>query len=79
MHPFLSVANLFGLGAPELIAVLIILLVLFSGAAVSGRDEGGAHRGSDPRLTPYEKQILLAVGAVLAVGIGIVVWQKITR
>ena len=77
MRPFLPVAKLFGLGAPEMIVVLIILLVLFSGYAVSGGGDGGARRSSDPRISLYEKQILLAVGAVLAMGIGIVFWQKI--
>ena len=79
MHPFFLVGSLFGLGAPELIVVLIILLVLLSGYVKLVGGEGSARRGSDPRLTSHEKQILLVVGAVMAAGIGIVVWQRIAH
>jgi hypothetical protein len=79
MRPFLPLAKLLGLGAPESIVVLIILLVFFSGYAVSGSGEGGARRSSDPGLTPSEKQIVIAIGAVLALGLGIVVWSVGSR
>jgi hypothetical protein len=70
---------LLGLGAPELIVVLVILLVFFSGYVRLVRGEGSAQRGSDPWLTRHEKQILLVLGAVAAVGAGIVVWQRFAR
>ena len=79
MRPGLSIPTLFGLGAPELIVVLIVVLVFFSGHAMPGGGERGVPRGSDRRLTQYEKQILLAVGAVVALGIGILLWQRGAR
>ena len=59
-----------------MMVVLVILLVFFSGYV---KLAGGkrAQRGSDPRLTPHEKRILLVLGAVVVVGIGIVIWQRI--
>ena len=76
MQIFLPVARLFGLGAPELIAVLIVLLVLFSGY---GWSAGRAPRDDRGRLTRRDVQILVFLGAILAMGIAILVWQEIVR
>ncbi len=77
MHSLLSIGGLFGLHEPELIAMLVILLVLFSGSV---KLVGGSSRvGSDPRLTAHERRILYVLAAVALVGVGIVVWQRIVH
>ena len=75
----LAVGRNFGLGAPELIVVLVILLVFFSGSVKLVGSAGGARRGSDLRLTPHEKHTLIVLGAVVAVAVGIVIWQRIAQ
>ena len=77
MLSLLLIGGLFGLHAPELIAVLVILLVLSAGSVKLG---GGSSRlGSDPRLTAHERWILYVLAAVATVGVGVVVWQRIVH
>ena len=69
-HPF------GGMHAPEAIVILVVLLVLFGGRAVSA---GADFLERDHRLTREEVYILLFVGGALAIGIGMLVWQEFTR
>lgn len=79
MHPLYLVGSQLGLGAPESIVILVILLVLFSGQVTLVGSEGSVPRGGAPRLTRHEKQVLLVLGAVVAVGVGILAWQKVAH
>jgi hypothetical protein len=65
-----------GFHAPEVILIFAILVVLFAGQAVS---VGGRLRDDDGRLTGKEIHILLFVGAVVAIGIGVLVSQEFAR
>jgi hypothetical protein len=76
MHTILPVARLLGLRATELIVILIVLLVLFSGYGWSASREPGDDRGRFPRK---DVQVLVVVGAIVAVGIAILVWQESAR
>jgi hypothetical protein len=71
-----SLALFGGLRAPELIVIFTILVVLLGGRAVAA---GGATRNEDLKLTRKEIHILIFVGAVLAIGIGMLVSQELTR
>lgn len=75
----LVVAKLLGLGTPELILVLVVILVLFSGRIRTGVRGEAERRGSDPGLTRYERQILIAVGVVFAAGIIFLLWLGAAR
>lgn len=71
MHVSLPVARVLGLGAPEHLVVLILLLVLLSGGV-----ELGGRGASDPRLTRHEKMILVVLGVITAASIGFTVWPQ---
>ena len=65
-----------GFHAPEVILIFAILVVLFGGQVVS---VAGRLRADDDRLTREEIHLLLFVGAVVAMGIGLLVSQEFAR
>lgn len=77
MNPLYPIGGLFGLGAPELTVVLVILMVVLSGRGKLIGSNGGAWHDRDSRLTPHELRLLIVLGAVAAVGLGLLVWQAI--
>jgi hypothetical protein len=66
-------SGLLVLGMPETILLLVILLVLFAHPFVSARADFQDHRSG---LTRHDLYVLIFIGAVVAVGFGIVVWQR---
>ncbi len=76
MHAMLSVWRPFVFGAPELVVILALLLVLFSGNAVPVGGRPGARWG---RLSPREIQFLLCLAALLAISCGILLARQFPR
>lgn len=71
----ISVASaLFGLRTPELIGLLVILLVFFGSPLLSAPD---GIRDRCCQLTRQDFQILIFIGAITAIGIAILVWQRL--
>ena len=65
-----------GLRAPELIVIFTLLVLLLGGRALA---VGGGWREDDRRLNGRELRILLFVGAVVALGLGLIVSQQLAR
>jgi hypothetical protein len=73
MTPLMTAPGNFGLGAPELIVVFILLLTLFSAHRLDQAITRPERRAARIDLTPPEKQAFLVLGAILLVGIGILI------
>jgi hypothetical protein len=65
-----------GLHAPELMVVFVLLVLLLGGRTVA---IGGGWQEEDRRLNRREVRILLSVGAAVAIGIGLIVSQRLAR
>ena len=65
-----------GLGVPELIVILIILIVFLSRYAVTA---GSRLSEGHDNLGRREVQILVFIGIISFVGIAIVIWPRLTR
>jgi hypothetical protein len=78
MHAPLFIVRfgLSGIRGPEFVLIVVILWVLFLRIYAPRMS---AHSGSSPVLSRYEKRVLATIAAVVAVGIGVIVWQNIGR
>lgn len=79
MHPLHLMAarsHVFGLGSPEAIVGLILLLVLFSGYTVP---QPLRLRSQPGRLTRTEIYFVSTLGIVFAVALAVIVWQSVGR
>lgn len=69
-------ARLMGLGVPEMLVLLVLLLVLATGQVQASR---GASAEEGEGLANHEVRALIVLGVVLAVLGGVLLWPVLAR